>query len=118
VEPRRSWNHANIHDYLQALDTDILPVRDNEFLDPEQLMLETVFLSLRTVAGIDLHGFKKRYHREFKTCFRKALQVLEDGGLSHLVSLSSSRCALTGEGRTFADAVARIFAEHMDLSYR
>ena len=76
-------------------------------------MLESVFLGLRTVRGIDLNLFKKRYHVDFMDYFAKALETLGHRSLLHLVSLSSRRCVLTTEGRAFADAVAGVFAEHM-----
>jgi len=113
VEPKRSWNHADLGEYLRDLESGMLPVRDSELLDSGQLMLETVFLGLRTARGIDLGLFKKRYQVDFADYFVQALEALRDRSLLDLVSLSSRRFALTKEGRAFADAIAGVFAEHM-----
>lgn len=113
VEPKRSWNHTDLGVYLRSLEAGILPVQDSELLDSTQLALETVFLGLRTVQGIDLGVFKKRYHVDFKDYFTKAFEALSHRGLLDLVLLSSGRCALTTEGRAFADTIAGVFAEHV-----
>lgn len=113
VEPKRSWNHADLDEYLRYLQSGMLPIQDSELLDSDQLMLETVFLGLRTAWGVDLGVFKRRYHVDFEDYFARALEVLQDRNLLHLISLSSCRFALTREGWAFADAIAGIFAEHM-----
>jgi coproporphyrinogen III oxidase-like Fe-S oxidoreductase len=95
------------------LEAGILPVEDSESLDTQQLMLETVFLGLRTSRGIDLDLFKKLYHDDFKAYFDKAFDALRIRGLLHLVSLSSRWFVLKKEGRAFADAIAGVFAEHI-----
>ena len=114
VKARRSWNYADLDQYLLAVENGILPIEDEELLDQRQLMLETVFLGLRMIHGIDLHVFKARYGVGFEDCFGPALDTLKERGLYHLISLSSHRCGFTREGRAFTDAIAGVFAEHLN----
>jgi oxygen-independent coproporphyrinogen-3 oxidase len=113
VEPRRSWNYADLDAYLRALGKGILPVQDAELLDRHQLMLETVFLGLRTVQGINIDLFWDRYGIDFVDFFQPAIKTLKKRGLYGLVSLSSHRCRLTRQGRAFSDTIAGVFAEQL-----
>ena len=69
LQSRRSWNYADLDAYMRALETGILPVQDAELLDRHQLMLETVFLGLRTVQGIDADLFWEQYGIDFMDFF-------------------------------------------------
>jgi oxygen-independent coproporphyrinogen-3 oxidase len=115
LESRRSWNHADLDAYLRALETGILPVQDAELLDRHQLMLETVFLGLRTAQGIDADLFRGRYGVDFMERFQPVLNTLKKRGLYRLVSLSSHGCRLTRQGRAFADTIAGVFGEHLGV---
>ena len=51
---KRWWNKPSVKNYLREIAQDKMPVENAEELTTEQLQLETLFLSLRTKAGIDL----------------------------------------------------------------
>ncbi len=110
--PTRWWNHRSLGDYLRALGYGVLPVEGREQLNPGQLMLESVFLGLRTADGIDMWGFKRRYDVDFLDHFGALLERLE---AQDLLSVSGDRCTLTMEGMMVADTVAGMFAEHIRL---
>jgi putative oxygen-independent coproporphyrinogen III oxidase len=113
VNSKRSWNHADLGRYVRDLASGIRPVGGSELLDTRRLMLEAVYLGLRTTDGIDPGMFKKRYQVDFADYFAPALEALRDRGLLKLVLSSSCRFALTQQGRAFADAIAGVFAEHV-----
>ena len=108
--PTRWWNHRSLSDYLRALGDGALPVEDREQLNPGQLMLESVFLGLRTADGIDMWGFKRRYDVDFLDHFGALLERLE---AQDLLSVSGDRCTLTMEGMMVADAITGMFAEYV-----
>ena len=81
-----------------------------EELNKDQLMLESVFLGLRTCEGIDTLEFKRRYNADFFDHFRAPFERLQAQGF---LSVSSERCALTREGMLFSDTVAGMFADHL-----
>jgi len=110
LAPMRWWNHRTLSDYLQALRNGALPVKGREALTQGQLMLESVFLGLRTCDGVDMLAFKRRYHVDFQNHFGPVLERLEGQGL---LSVSSNRCTLTMAGMMVADAIAGLFAEHI-----
>ena len=111
VEPKRWWNHRHLDKYLQMLQHGESPVEGVEELNENQLMLETLFLGLRTCRGIETLQFKRRYGVDFFDRFRPVFESLEAQGL---VSLSFDRCALTMEGMLLSDTVTGMFADHMD----
>jgi oxygen-independent coproporphyrinogen-3 oxidase len=108
--PTRWWNHCSLSDYLRALGDGVLPVEGREQLNPGQLMLESVFLGLRTADGIDMWGFKRRYDVDFLDRFGGLLEVLE---AQDLLSVSADRCTLTMEGMMVADTITGMFAEYI-----
>ena len=61
LENKRWWNVASVKNYLEKLAQGKMPVESEEFLTPDQLKLETLFLGLRTSEGIDLKLYKKRF---------------------------------------------------------
>jgi oxygen-independent coproporphyrinogen-3 oxidase len=110
LRSRRWWNCGDLDNYLQALGQGMLPPQGTEALSKNQLMLETVFLGLRTREGIDASVFKARYDVDFFNHFRLVIDRLAAGGF---LSLSSGRCALTREGMLVSDTIAGIFADHL-----
>jgi oxygen-independent coproporphyrinogen-3 oxidase len=106
--PTRWWNHRSLSDYLRALGDGVLPVEGREQLNPGQLMLESVFLGLRTADGIDIWEFKRRFDMDFLDHFGALLERLE---AQDLLSVSADRCTLTMEGMMVADTITGMFAE-------
>jgi oxygen-independent coproporphyrinogen-3 oxidase len=110
LAPIRWWNQRTLSDYLQSLRDGVLPVKGSEALNRGQLMLESVFLGLRTSDGVDTLEFKRRYDLDFQDHFGAVLERLEG---QDLLSVSSHRCTLTMAGMVVADAIAGMFAEHI-----
>jgi oxygen-independent coproporphyrinogen-3 oxidase len=110
LAPMRWWNHRSLSDYLQALRAGVLPVQGREALNRGQLMLESIFLGLRTSDGVDMWGFKRRYDVDFLDHFGAVLERL---GAQDLLSVSADRCTLTMEGMVVADTISGMLAEYV-----
>ncbi len=57
---KRWWNHRSIEGYCSALSAGKAPVSGKEHLTREQLDLESLYLGLRTSAGVDLTRLNDR----------------------------------------------------------
>ncbi len=112
VEPKRWWNPRSLEDYLQALERGVLPLQGSEELNQGQLMLESVFLGLRTSAGIEMSRFKRQYGVDFLDCFGPVCEGLK---AQNFMLVSSDRCVLTIEGMMVADTIAGMFADHISV---
>ncbi|HDI59360.1 MAG TPA: radical SAM family heme chaperone HemW [Desulfobacteraceae bacterium] len=100
---RRSWNHADLDAYLEALENSHLPPGGEEILTREQQMIEAVFLGLRQIAGIDVRKFEADFGVEFDAVFGPALADLAEAGLA---LREAGFCRLTRRGLLVADAAA------------
>jgi oxygen-independent coproporphyrinogen-3 oxidase len=111
IWPKRWWNYRSLNHYFESLSAKELPVEGMECLDTSQLMLETVFLGLRTSDGIDTLQFKRRYKADFYDLFGPLVERL---GAQGLLATSVDRCALTVEGMLLSDTVAGLFADYVE----
>ena len=102
---RRWWNHRSIDKYLAAINGGNLPVEETETLTMEQLLLETLYLGLRTKKGICLEDFKKRFDYDIFTAKRKMLDKLQEEGF---ISIQDGHLYPTPTGLAVADSLALI----------
>ena len=65
-------------------------------------MMEAILLGLRTAAGIDVMGFKRRFGVDFIEVFGAAVSDLASQGL---LRLTAERCAATRRGMLYLDSV-------------
>ncbi|MDY6952027.1 MAG: radical SAM family heme chaperone HemW [Thermodesulfobacteriota bacterium] len=110
VWPKRWWNLCSVSHYFESLTSGELPVEGMEDLSQNQLMVETVFLGLRTSDGVDTLQFKKRYKVDFFDLFGDLVERLEAQGL---LAASFDKCALTLKGMLLSDTVSGLFADHV-----
>lgn len=61
----RYENTKNIKDYLEILSQNKLPIKNIEYLDSDTRKKEFIFLSLRTVKGINFLNYKKLFREDF-----------------------------------------------------
>ncbi|MGD8472304.1 MAG: radical SAM family heme chaperone HemW [Desulfobacteraceae bacterium] len=103
---QRYWNVSDVDEYIAAIETGRLPVAEREVLSREQQIIETIYLGLRTTAGIDLTGFKEKFGINFVETFK---EVISDFEKQNYLEVKNSRCALTRQARAFLDSIASIF---------
>ncbi|PKN38136.1 MAG: coproporphyrinogen III oxidase [Deltaproteobacteria bacterium HGW-Deltaproteobacteria-2] len=101
----RWWNKAAVKTYLKKISQDKMPVENTETLSAEQLQLETLFLGLRTKAGIDL----KRYKVKYGVDLLKDKKTIIDALIKNkLVELNDGFLRPTRKGMAVADSLALI----------
>lgn len=116
LEPVRFWNPRSVKRYIGRLGAGKIAVEEKEILTAEQQMMETVYLGLRTVEGIRMDRFKKKFKLNFLELFDAVLSELEGEGL---LKAKKNSCFLTRNGMLLLDSiVARIIAaDQQDRSF-
>ena len=105
ITPERYWNHRSLEDYVRQIKAGQLPIAAKETLTREQMIMEAIYLGLRTTRGIDLKVFEKMFEISFfKACETEIADLKKDG----LIRLSNSHCALTPKGMVYLDSIAAI----------
>ncbi|HPI91724.1 MAG TPA: radical SAM family heme chaperone HemW [Deltaproteobacteria bacterium] len=102
-EVRRWWNHASVTAYVRDLDAGKRPVSGMEELSTEQLVLEALFLGLRTKGGIDLGRFRCRYGCNLMEEKGPELEELCRAGL---IEIEGEIIRPTRSGMAVADSLA------------
>jgi oxygen-independent coproporphyrinogen-3 oxidase len=102
---RRWWNHHSLDRYLAAINAGNLPVEETEILTMEQLLLEALYLGLRTRKGLYLEEFKNQYHCDLLTEKKKMLDKLQEEGL---ISIQDGHLYPTPTGLAVADSLSLI----------
>ncbi len=100
---RRWWNHRGIRAYRAALDGGERPVAGSETLSKDDLALEALMFGLRTVDGIDLGDFRRRFGIDLAARDRRFVDDCVESGL---LALGEDRLAPTASGLAVADALA------------
>lgn len=104
-EGRRWWNHRSIESYLNNLALGTTPVAGDETLNRDDLRLETLFMSLRTAAGIDVAAFQNQYDENLPEMRRSIIESLIARGF---IIVSNERILPTRRGLAVADQLALI----------
>jgi oxygen-independent coproporphyrinogen-3 oxidase len=106
IEPERYWNHRRLDDYMRQIEAGQSPIAGREKLTREQLIMEAIYLGLRTTRGIELDAFGKRFGINFLNSFEAKIADFEKGDL---VKLTQTHCALTRKGMAFVDSITAMF---------
>ena len=106
-ESKRRWNHRDLSAYLSDLEAGKLPVAGEETLSRDQLMIEAIYLGLRTIKGIKRAWFHQIFGIDFVELFKKTVTDLEKEGY---VCVSENRCALSRQGLPLLDSIVNRLA--------
>ena len=113
VEPERFWNHRSVQKYVRQIQAGVLPLAGKEKLTKEQMIMEAVYLGLRTVLGIDLNSFKAKFNLDFDQIFCETIAELETEGM---LKINDRHCSLTRSGLLFLDSIAsRFICQEFDV---
>ena len=93
----RSWNVADIHQYIEAIERGELPSEQEE-IDDDTHYNDRITVALRTCEGLDLTTLSER-HRRY--CMKEAQRFLDDG----LLQLCDNRLLLTRKGLFVSDYI-------------
>lgn len=105
LAPERHWNHRSIEAYIRKIKSGHLPIAGKESLTREQIIMEAIYLGLRTNRGIDLGRFEKMFAIKFQKVWAAKVSELENDGLFRL---SDTHCALTPRGMAYLDSIAAV----------
>lgn len=105
-EPQRWSNCRDVQKYIRRIEAGCRPIAQQEKLTAEQLIMEAIFLGLRTTAGIDMTAFADRFGINFLEVFQEVIAGFEKDGL---LAVTKNRCALTRKGLAFADSISEAF---------
>jgi oxygen-independent coproporphyrinogen-3 oxidase len=106
VGGRRWWNARSLGAYTDALEHRRSPVAGEESPSPDQLMIEELFLGLRST-GIDLRGFCGRHRALVPRGFDERLEELIRRDLA---STDGERIRLTTKGYVICDELCASLA--------
>jgi oxygen-independent coproporphyrinogen-3 oxidase len=106
LEPQRRWNHRSLAKYLQDIRQAKLPIAGQERLTREQMIMEAIYLGFRTVQGIDLGDFERRFGIDFSMTYREKIAGFEN---DDLLKINDSHCALTRKGMVLLDGITAEF---------
>jgi oxygen-independent coproporphyrinogen-3 oxidase len=101
---RRWWNRRKLRLWQRDLEVDVPPVDGDEQLSQNQLALEAVIFGLRSVDGIDLAAFERRFGFDLLSANRRVVESFETSG--HL-RVDGSSLRPTTAGMAIADAIAK-----------
>jgi oxygen-independent coproporphyrinogen-3 oxidase len=103
---RRWWNERKLHAWEAKVAAGERPIAGGEELGRRELALEEVMLSLRTAAGLDLAGFRRRHGFDLAARNRRLIADLAARGL---LARRGDRLAPSLDGMAVADSLARAF---------
>ncbi len=104
---QRWWNERHLAKWQRQIEAGHRPVAGRERLSTQDLALETLMLSLRTVAGLDLSSFEARFDFDLVAHNRALVEQLDREGL---LRLHDNLLAPTLEGFAVADGLAAGFS--------
>ena len=106
IEPQRCWNLSDVDKYIQEIEAGHLPVEETEVLTAEQLIMEAIYLGLRTFNGIDVEEFNQKFGLDFLQIFHQTITELENEGM---IQKEQNRVRLSRKGMSFQDSVTAMF---------
>lgn len=106
--PTRSWNVKSVHDYISRINKKGSPTEGQEDLTRQQLMIEALFLGLRTKEGMRLIDFEESFQLKATVLFASLIEELTQ---QELLTIDNHRMALTKQGMLFHDHISERFAE-------
>jgi oxygen-independent coproporphyrinogen-3 oxidase len=106
ISPKRRWNVRPLSNYLRILKDDILPIEQQETLDPNTLEFEYIYLHLRLKEGISLKEYKNRFRHSFVKKHQQVILKLKQDGF---LSTTNDRVFLTKKGWLLADEIVQAF---------
>jgi len=106
IEPQRFWNLSDVKKYMQVIDTGHKPVEESEVLNAEQLIMEAIYLGLRTYNGIDVAEFNQKFGMDFFNIHQETITELEN---EDMIRTAQNRVRLTRQGMFFLDSITAMF---------
>jgi oxygen-independent coproporphyrinogen-3 oxidase len=104
---RRWSNHRSVKQYCLDLQHDRLPVAYQEQLNRSQMMLEHIYMSLRTCRGLNLNRFTELFKCNFLLTYKQVIQKLKQ---NRLIVVDKEYVTFTTKGMLISDEILSYFA--------
>jgi oxygen-independent coproporphyrinogen-3 oxidase len=104
---QRWSNVSSLTQYITALSAGKSPVNFLEDIELETMEFENIFLSLRTITGLNLLDFKNRFRIEFTQKYKAKIDPLLTNDLAEI---HDQYFRLTQKGLFISDAILSEFA--------
>lgn len=102
----RWQNYKNLEQYGAALSAGRLPRAEIEVTTPRQQMAETMFMSLRLLADVNLQAFRQRFGKDAREVYAGEMERLLRAGL---IEVQGHHLKLTERGLPLANEVFAAF---------
>ena len=102
---RRWWNHRCLDRYIEEIGRNMPPIGGSEILTSEQLLLESLYLGLRTKRGIDLEEFWERYRYDLLQERHGLLNIIQEEGL---ITIWDNHIYPTRRGLAMSDSLSSL----------
>jgi oxygen-independent coproporphyrinogen-3 oxidase len=94
--------------YIGKIEAGKPAIAQIERLTREQMIIESIYLGLRTTEGIDLGVFNEKFDIDFIAFFGNAIDQLK---MRDMIRIGENHCALTRKGLLFVDSIAAMFID-------
>lgn len=81
INRKRFWNTNNLNDYIEKLNKNILPIKEEELISKEIEIAEACIFGLRLVEGIDKRDFNNRFDIDIKSLYDNSINKHKEAGL-------------------------------------
>jgi oxygen-independent coproporphyrinogen-3 oxidase len=95
-----------VEKYIRQIEAGKFPISEKERLTKEQMVMEALYLGLRTTRGIDLDGFEAKFRMNFAQSFNRTISELEKGDMLRMID---GYCRLTRNGLPLLDSIVSMF---------
>ena len=113
IESQRRWNLSDVKKYMRKIENGDQAVEETEDLTREQMLMETIYLGLRTYNGIDVVKFNQKFGIDFLITYRETIADLENEGQ---IVTTQNNIRLTRKGMFFLDSITAMFTnKEIDL---
>lgn len=102
----RKANMTALDKYIEACANGVLPETERKVISRDEEMFETIMLGLRTVRGIDMKAFKKRFSCDISDRYNMEIARLTD---KELIEISGGFLRTTRRGAELLNAVTLEF---------
>lgn len=99
---KRFWNKNKLSEYIEDLNSGILPIAGEEIVDRQTEIVEFCILGIRKISGIDKIQFKNRFALEIEDIYKGIIKKHEDSGL---IINSPTNIKLTKRGLDLSNLV-------------
>jgi oxygen-independent coproporphyrinogen-3 oxidase len=106
---KRWSNHRSVNQYCLDLKNNRLPIAYQEQLGRAEIMLEHIYLSLRTCRGLNLNQFKELFKCNFLLKYRKIIKKLKQ---NRLIVVDNDYIRFTIRGILISDEILSYFANY------